>query len=580
MKRLPLCLLLAVLFLLPVGCRGENAIYAFSDAWPQALTSAVADTPLASARPVEGYLAFRDGASAHGAAVARDSAGYLLAVFQGEGEDWQAAYSRQALRQDAPPQVWNQALAEEWSGADIAAYDGSDQFDLIYTDVRYTWQAEGDTWRLTRALLPVANVVVDDHQLYWNEETVFYPQETTLSGFAEEAFPRTLLAAQANAAASAQQDLSRGVTTGSGDADFPVTLYAAPSSGSTVVGYYAAGVEAQVLDQGSGYVKLEFGGSFSGWTEETHFLAGASEDTTHQLQGEITIASPLAGKYCSLLDAPKADASSLALLGVQVQVRVLGMTADGDYLHVALTDGQTGYLPAASVSAGDVWITSDVRENRLNLRQSPSTKAQTLGKYFGGVKAQRLYAPPADEGWMRVSIGGYTGWMMRSFLNTDASYVPEMLPPLGVVDPENDSALTLRMEPDQKSDALARYPSGTVVEILGVNSNWAHVRVQDGSTGFMLLKHVGGEPVSAVKNAFTLTEDTTLTDAFGNENVTLTAGTAVASADGRLCPLWQYDASRGSMVFALPEQAELHAADAWGYVLTENTPDMWVVDEE
>lgn len=580
MKRLPLCLLLAVLFLLPVGCRGENAIYAFSDAWPQALTSAVADTPLASATPVEGYLAFRDGASAHGAAVARDSAGYLLAVFQGEGDDWQAAYSRQALRQDALPQVWNQALAEEWSGADIAAYDGSDQFDLIYTDVRYTWQAEGDTWRLTRALLPVANVVVDDHQLYWNEETVFYPQETTLSGFAEEAFPRTLLAAQANAAASAQQDLSRGVTTGSNEEDFPVTLYAAPSGGSTVVGYYAAGVEAQVLDQGSGYVKLEFGGSFSGWTEETHFLAGASEDTGHQLQGEITIASPLAGKYCSLLDAPKADASSLALLGVQVQVRVLGVTADGDYLHVALTDGQTGYLPAASVSAGDVWITSDVRENRLNLRQSPSTKSQTLGKYFGGVKAQRLYAPPADEGWMRVSIGGYTGWMMRSFLNTDASYVPEMLPPLGVVDPENDSALTLRKEPDQKSDALARYPSGTVVEILGVNSNWAHVRVQDGSTGFMLLKHVGGEPVSAVKNAFTLAEDTTLTDAFGNENVTLAAGTAVASADGRLCPLWRYDAARGGMVFALPEQAELHAADAWGYVLTENAPDMWIVEEE
>ncbi len=580
MKRLPLCLLLAVLFLLPVGCRGENAIYAFSDAWPQALTSAVADTPLASATPVEGYLAFRDGASAHGAAVARDSAGYLLAVFQGEGDTWQAAYSRQALRQDAPPQVWNQALAEEWSGADIAAYDGSDQFDLIYTDVRYTWQAEGDTWRLTRALLPVANVVVDDHQLYWNEETVFYPQETTLSGFAEEAFPRTLLAAQANAAASAQQDLSRGVTTGSGEEDFPVTLYAAPSGGSTVVGYYAAGVEAQVLDQGSGYVKLEFGGSFSGWTEETHFLAGASEDTGHQLQGEITIASPLAGKYRSLLDAPKADASSLALLGVQVQVRVLGVTADGDYLHVALTDGQTGYLPAASVSAEDVWITSDVRENRLNLRQSPSTKSQTLGKYFGGVKAQRLYAPPADEGWMRVSIGGYTGWMMRSFLNTDASYVPEMLPPLGVVDPENDSALTLRKEPDQKSDALARYPSGTVVEILGVNSNWAHVRVQDGSTGFMLLKHVGGEPVSAVKNAFTLAEDTTLTDAFGNENVTLPAGTAVASADGRLCPLWRYDAARGGMVFALTEQAELHAADAWGYVLTENAPDMWAVEEE
>ncbi len=581
MKRWYCCLFLAVLFLLPLGCRAETAIYAFADAWPEALASAVADTPLAAARPVEGYVAFRDGATSHGAAVARDDAGYLLAVFHREGERWQADYSRQALRQDAPPQMWNQALSEEWSKADIAAYDGSDQFDLIYADVRYTWQAEGDTWRLTRALLPVANVVVNDHQLYWNEETVFYPQETTLSGFAEETFPRTLLAAQTNAAASQEQDPSRGVTAGAGDGtDFPVTLYAAPSSGSTVVGYYAAGVEAQVLDQGSGYVKLEIGGTFSGWTEETHFLAGASADGAADLAGEITIPSPLNGKYCSLLDAPKADASSIALLGVLFQVRVLGITADGAYLHVALADGQTGYLPASSVSAGEVWITSDARENRLNLRQSPSTKAQTLGKYFGGVKAQRLYAPPADTAWMRVSIYGYTGWMMGSFLDTDASSVPDMLPPLAVVDPENDSTLNLRLEPDQKSDALAQYPSGTVVEILGVNSNWAHVRVADGSTGFMLLKYVGGEPVSAVKNAFPLAQETTLTDAFGNENVTLPAGTSVASAEGRLCAQWRYDVSSGGMVFALPEQVELHAADAWGYVLTENAPDMWAMDEE
>lgn len=84
MKRFHCFLLLAVLCLLPLACRGETAIYAFTDTWPEALASAVADTPLAVAQPVEGYLAFRDGATAHGAAVARDAAGYLLAVFQGK----------------------------------------------------------------------------------------------------------------------------------------------------------------------------------------------------------------------------------------------------------------------------------------------------------------------------------------------------------------------------------------------------------------------------------------------------------------------------------------------------------------
>jgi uncharacterized protein YgiM (DUF1202 family) len=576
MKRSRFLFLLALMLFLPMICLAENTITSFSGTWPGELVQAVANTPLASARPLDGYVGIRDGQSSHAAAVAQDGNGYLLAVFTNNGQGWQASYSRQALRQDAAPQLWNQAISEEWSAKDIADYDGSEQFEVVYDDVRYTWQATEDDWQLTRALLPVANVVVTDQQLYWNEETVFNPQDTSLQGFVEADFPQTLSAAQVNAASSTEVDTSQGVTIGASSAtDFPVTLYEAPTTGSAVVGYYAAGVSAQVLDQGSGFVKLEFGGSFSGWAEASHFSAGAAEDGTNQLVGSITTSSPLVGKYCSLLSAPSEDASSLALLGVQFQVRVLGITADGAYVHVQLSDGQTGFLPAASVSAGDIWITSDSRDNRVNLRASASTKSQTLGKYFGGVKAQRIYAVPADEDWMRVSIYGYTGWMMKSFLTEVEGTVPDMLPPLGVVDPINGDTLNLRAEPDQKSTALSQYPAGTVVEILGVNSNWAHIRLQDGCVGFMLLKYVGGEPVSALKNAFTLTEDLTLTDSFGNETVTLTAGTVVASADGRLCPSWRYDAASASMVFATSEQVELHAVDSWGYTLAENAPNMW-----
>ncbi len=577
MKRFRLLLLVLLMLFLPNVCMADNTITSFSGTWPKELIQAVADTPLASARPLDGYVGNRDGQPSHAAAVVQDAEGYLLAAFTSDGQSWQAVYSRQALRQDERPQLWNQAISEEWSESDIAYYDGSEQFELIYGDARYTWQAEGNDWRLTRALLPVANVVVEEHQLYWNEETVFNPQDTSLSGFVEADFPQTLSAAQTIAASSEEADPNQGVTTGASSAtDFPVTLYEAPTTGSAIVGYYAAGVAAQVLDQGSGFVKLEFGGSFSGWAEASHFTAGGTENGSRQLIGSITTASPLVGQYCTLLDAPSESASSVALLGVFFQVRVLGITADGAYLHVQLSDGQMGFLPAASVSAGNVRITSDARENRLNLRESPSTKAQTLGKYFGGVKAQRIYAVPADEDWMRVSIYGYTGWMMKSFLDTTSETVPSMLPPLGVVAPDSGESLNLRAKPDQNSTALAQYPTGTVVEILGVTGNWAHVRVQDGSTGFMLLKYVGGDPGAAVKNAFTLSENLTLNDGFGHETVTLAAGTTVASADGRLCPEWRYDMTRASMTFAMPEQAELHAVDSWGYIDAESAPNMWV----
>ena len=81
----------------------------------------------------------------------------------------------------------------------------------------------------------------------------------------------------------------------------------------------------------------------------------------------------------------------------------------------------------------------------------------------------------------------------------------------------NEKGLNLRKAPTTNAEIIAAYPVGTGVEILGIyDSIWAHVRLQDGSSGYMMLQYLGGEPEKAAKNSFTVTRDTALTDFDGN----------------------------------------------------------------
>ena len=88
---------------------------------------------------------------------------------------------------------------------------------------------------------------------------------------------------------------------------------------------------------------------------------------------------------------------------------------------------------------------------------------------------------------------------------------------MGKVQGVNEKGLNLRTAPGKTAEIIAAYPVGTGVEILGIyDSIWAHVRLQDGSSGYMMLQYLGGEPEKAAKNSFTVTRNTALTDFDGN----------------------------------------------------------------
>jgi len=107
---------------------------------------------------------------------------------------------------------------------------------------------------------------------------------------------------------------------------------------------------------------------------------------------------------------------------------------------------------------------------------------------------------------------GATDYYMEPLVAVDGQGAP-----LGKVQGVNSKGLNLRKLPRKDAEIIAAYPVGTGVEILGIyDSIWAHVRLQDGNSGYMMLQYLGGEPEKAAKNSFAVTRDTALTDFDGN----------------------------------------------------------------
>lgn len=502
-----LCLLLATSALAE---EGESGVIAFGGAWPEMMLDAVRAVGCEQAVPMQGYASRRFGRWDYGQAVARDGNGYVLVCFVYGEDGWTASASRKALRQDEAPQLWVQAVAEEWDASQIASYGACYEFELIYDDARYAWFCGTYDWMLTRMVLPVANVVVTPRSLYWGEETVFNTQSNLLADIDIAALPTTLAEARALVDVAGLGDSSQALLTGGDDPYAPeIVMYAAPSRSANTVARYFSGVTGEMTDMGSGFVKLRIGAE-EGWIPRENVLLGgerAQQDAWNGATGQVYACG--LQRYQTLWQTP-AEATSLATLETHVYLNVLGVLTGGDWLQVMLPDGLIGYMRSDAVSQTDnlrtAWVCNDLPHNRLHLRASPSTKAESYAKYYSGVPVTILFSEKRVDDWLRVAVADRAGWMSTEFLlfSSDPWGYLKHLPPMAAVRGVDAKGLNLRVRPDYSAEVIARYPAGTRVEIMGVVGSWAHVRLRDGHTGYMLLKHLGGEPEQAVLNEFAI----------------------------------------------------------------------------
>ena len=510
MKKL-LAMLLCLMMAFGASAEEEKSgAIAFAGAWPEMMQDAVRAVDCEKAVPMQGYASRRFGRWDYGQAVAQDGDGYVLVCFVYGEDGWTASASRKALRQDEAPQLWVQAVAEEWSSSKIASYGACYEFEIVYDDARYAWFCGTYDWMLTRMVLPVANVVVTPRSLHWGEETVFNTQSNLLGEIDIAALPTTLAEARALVDAAGLGDSSQALLTGGDDPYAPeIVMYAAPNRSANVVARYFGGVRGEMTDMGSGFVKVRIGAE-EGWIPRENVLLGgerAQQDAWDGATGQVYACG--LQRYQTLWQTPS-ETTSIATLETRVYLNVLGVLAGGEWLQVMLPDGLTGYMRSDAVSQTDnlrnAWVCNDLPSNRLHLRAKPSTRAESYAKYYSGVPVTVLFSEERTSGWLRVAVEGRAGWMNTAFLlfTSEPSGFLNHLPPVAEVRGVDAKGLNLRVRPDFGAEVVAQYPAGTRAEVMGVVGSWAHVRLRDGHTGYMLLKHLGGEPASAVRNEFAI----------------------------------------------------------------------------
>ena len=192
------------------------------------------------------------------------------------------------------------------------------------------------------------------------------------------------------------------------------------------------------------------------------------------------------GGWLRLRSNPSYDAQTLASYYTGTVVEVLGTS--GVWRHVRLSDGRTGYMHGDYLAAGVVapgGITSGGNATVISsngygvrLRVGPGTNYRVIRKFDVGTPATILQS---GNYWCKISIGGYTGYMMSQFLSTSGStggssgsvsYVGD-----ATIWSGNGYGVRLRTGPGKEYSKIGVYSVGTQVKIITKGAVWDYIQV-------------------------------------------------------------------------------------------------------
>lgn len=272
---------------------------------------------------------------------------------------------------------------------------------------------------------------------------------------------------------------------------------------ATSLGRYYNGVVVEVLEYTiNDWVKVRIGGNGQyayGYMMAKYLAFGTAGSN-------VKSAMPVyetTGTSLHLKASQSTTSDTILAVGVGVKVELLGF-ADS-WWHVRV-DSDTGYVPAntsglklvsgnpnfgSAGNSGNYYdgyriaiVNNPNPTDRLNLRKSASSNADTLGKYYNGTVVALL--SEVKNGWAKVKIGNLEGYMESKYLSVDAQIgsVASAMPTVTVSN-ANGKRLNLREKQSDKSNSLGLYNNGTQVQVLGLSETWYHVQV-DGKVGFMM----------------------------------------------------------------------------------------------
>jgi len=170
----------------------------------------------------------------------------------------------------------------------------------------------------------------------------------------------------------------------------------------------------------------------------------------------------------------------------------------GTITNTDLSTLDTTQLPATLAEAvnlvdteGWALVKSDKPTDRLHLRTSPSTNAESIGRYYSGTPVRIL----EDQGeWAKVSVAGIQGYMMKKFLTfgQDMLNVERWFPSKYLVEADAVQGVNVYASPGTHAAIVGvlHDGSGSAQYILAnVGDDWYHVLCDDGLSGYVEVRH-------------------------------------------------------------------------------------------
>lgn len=274
-----------------------------------------------------------------------------------------------------------------------------------------------------------------------------------------------------------------------------LNLRAEPNTGSARLGAYPPGTWIEIRGEASDswYQVLAPDGK-TGYMSRNFLSKGTGAYVTVG-----TVLNPKASQFLNLRESPSYSAQVLGIYYNGVPALILDQRSDGWY-HVSV-DGLKGYFRQeflkldAIVGSDDVATIVTPNNSGLNLREGPGTQYRSLRQFKGGKYVMVL---ARGDGWWKVAIDGYTGYMSTDFLKdgiltggSSGSPGTAKDPYALVKNPKATQVLNLREEPTTASRSIGQYKNGTRLTVLDQGSEWSHVTVDSAElTGFMMAKYL------------------------------------------------------------------------------------------
>ena len=272
-----------------------------------------------------------------------------------------------------------------------------------------------------------------------------------------------------------------------------LNLRTAPSESAQSSGKYYNGTRVKILSgPKDGWYRVRAGlgngvCDVNGYMKAKYLAVGAAGDDVADMRPTVTLTQDmhLVSFYSGSNVGKVYSGQALTVMGVGTK-----------YLHVLTADGKCGLVPAdcvtprISFSAEDQqarWATVDNPNpaDRLHLRARADRNAISYGKYYSGTQVELLSGP--ENGWYRVRVGGETGgiegYMMEAYLCTGraASGVYDSRPEV-TLSSETGAVPLYYLH---TGSCIGKAQNGTLATVLGVGTQYLHVQLADGTTGFV-----------------------------------------------------------------------------------------------